>query len=431
MYRRPGFENSLRHWARRQQFENILTDIYDGKVWKDFDDKDSLKFFRPEVADSHLGLMLNLDWFQPFDGISHNTGVIYTAICNLPRDMRFKRENMLILGILPGPDEVSLHKINHYLAPIVNDLESLWGGVTLSRTYESQRKRIRAALILVSCDIPAARKVCGYVSALVSCHRCKKHANYENQTHNFAGIDDIDKWFISRDPALHRQDALGWRRCNSNAARDRFTKLTGVRWSELLRLPYFDPVRFIIIDPMHCLFLGIARWIVKRIWIDEGVLNSSDLSNIQKKMNEFQLPSDIGRIPNKVDCGEGFSNFTADQWRIFFTVYTTVSLWDYLPVKDRMILTHFVRICSILVNRIVETNSVREAHRRLIEIVKLIEECHGRGKVTPNLHLSLHLCECSFDYGPLYTFWCFSFERMNGILGKLKLNWFLVVFKEI
>ena len=31
-------------------------------------------------------------------------------------------------------------------------------------------------------------------------------------------------------------------------------------------------------------------------------------------MNEFQLPSDIGRIPNKVDCGEGFSNFTADQW---------------------------------------------------------------------------------------------------------------------
>jgi len=62
---------------------------------------------------------------------------------------------------------------------------------------------------------------------------------------------------------------------------------------------------------------------------------------------------------------------------------------------------------------------VQEAHRRLIEIVKLIEENHGRNKVTPNLHLSLHLAECSYDYGPLYAFWCFTFERMNGILGNL------------
>ena len=86
---------------------------------------------------------------------------------------------------------------------------------------------------------------------------------------------------------------------------------------------------------------------------------------------------------------------------------------------DRKILTQFVRICSILVNRIVKTELVREAHLRLIELVKLIENNHGRNHITPNLHLSLHLYECSSDYGPLYAFWCFSFERMNGILGNL------------
>jgi len=32
---------------------------------------------------------------------------------------------------------------------------------------------------------------------------------------------------------------------------------TGVRWSELLRLPYFDPTRFVVIDVMHNLFLGL------------------------------------------------------------------------------------------------------------------------------------------------------------------------------
>jgi hypothetical protein len=157
---------------------------------------------------------------------------------------------------------------------------------------------------------------------------------------------------------------------------------------------------------------------VKRIWVDENILSRNALLLVQKKMNEFQIPADLGRIPGKVHCGEGFSNFTADQWRIFFTIYATVSLWEHLPTKDRKILSHFVRICSILVSRILEKDLIQEAHGRLIEIIKLVEMHYGRDKITPNLHLSLHLHDCSIDYGPLYAFWCFSFERMNGILGK-------------
>jgi hypothetical protein len=137
--------------------------------------------------------MINLDWFQPYDGTFHSTGVIYAAICNLPCDIRFKRENLLLLGLLPGPNEVSLHKINHYLNPIVNDLKLLWDGITLNRTREFPSGRnIRAAVVLISCDIPAARKICGHISALVSCHRCMKRANYEDHQYNFAGMDNMD-----------------------------------------------------------------------------------------------------------------------------------------------------------------------------------------------------------------------------------------------
>ena len=71
-------------------------------------------------------------------------------------------------------------------------------------------------------------------------------------------------------------------------------KTNWVRWSELLRLPYFDPVRFATVDPMHCLFLGIAKWIVKRIWVDEEILTTNTLKMVQKKMDEFQIPSDLG-----------------------------------------------------------------------------------------------------------------------------------------
>ena len=86
MFRRLGFEELLRHWVNRSQLQNVLSDIYDGRVWKTFKESpeiDSPNFFRPEVADSNLGLMLNLDWFQPYEGTIYSTGVLYAAICNL------------------------------------------------------------------------------------------------------------------------------------------------------------------------------------------------------------------------------------------------------------------------------------------------------------------------------------------------------------
>ena len=41
----------------------------------------------------------------------------------------------------------------------------------------------------------------------------------------------------------------------------------GCRYSALLDLPYFDPVRMTIIDPMYNLFLGTAKHILKNAWM--------------------------------------------------------------------------------------------------------------------------------------------------------------------
>ena len=38
------------------------------------------------------------------------------------------------------------------------------------------------------------------------------------------------------------------------------------------------------------------------------------------------------------------------------------------------------------------------------------------------MHMSLYLKDCIKDYGSVYGFWCFNFERFNGILGKLHTN---------
>ena len=38
------------------------------------------------------------------------------------------------------------------------------------------------------------------------------------------------------------------------------------------------------------------------------------------------------------------------------------------------------------------------------------------------MHLHCHLKECVIDCGPVHAFWCFSFERFNGILGSMQVN---------
>lgn len=42
--------------------------------------------------------------------------------------------------------------------------------------------------------------------------------------------------------------------------------------------------------------------------------------------------------------------------------------------------------------------------------------------MSPNMHLHLHLKECIVDYGPVYAFWCFAYERFNGLLGAYQTN---------
>jgi hypothetical protein len=425
LYQRPGFEDMLQlSGAQRNSNSNIYSDIYDGRVWKTFPFDDGSSFFTTETAVTHLGLLFNLDWFQPFTYTQHSTGALYASICNLPRSERNKPENIIYLGFLPGPKEVGLERINHYLAPIVDEFLELWKGWRVPKTHRCpDGLDIKVALIVGSSDIPATRKLFGHGSAAMKCNRCEKRGTYSREykkTH-YGGMQDYNKW-VTRpaNPLLHRQYAHEWLRCFSKASREAHFKEHGVRWSELLRLPYMDPIRFAVVDPMHCLFLGVAKWIIKSIFINQNKLNMEQLHIAQNRMDHVDLPPDIGRIPPKIAIGnDGFSNLTADQWKTFIMIYSTTILWDMLDDNDRKILGHFVRACNLLVARFITEDDLKEAQERLKDMAYLIENTYGPEFITSNIHLALHIPDCCRDYGPIYNFWLFPFERLNGYIGEI------------
>ena len=202
---RPSVLEMCEEWRKLFVVDpSKLNDSFDGKVWIDFQCPGGQSFLANKGS---IGLMLNIDWFQPFKHRQYSVGVTYMVIMNLPRAIRFKRENFLLIGLIPGPKEPS-KTINTYLAPVVKDLLVLWQGVPL-RCGQPDVLTLRCALLCVACDLPAGRKTCGFLSytANLGCSRC--YCNFGTGVFGVRDYSGFNKHsWKPRSSDRHRKDVL-------------------------------------------------------------------------------------------------------------------------------------------------------------------------------------------------------------------------------
>ena len=189
-------------------------------------------------------------------------GAIYLACLNLPSDIRYRPENIYLAGIIPGPKEPSLQELNHLLRPLVDELLELWNpGVYLSRTALRRFGRlVRVAIVPLVCDLPAMRKTAGFAGHS-SAHFCSYCRLLLKDICNL----NRENWPPRMTWKEHHKKATAWRDANQ-ATRSSIFDIWGVRWSELLRLPYWDPTRFAVIDTMHNLLLGELKHHCVEVW---------------------------------------------------------------------------------------------------------------------------------------------------------------------
>ena len=63
-----------------------------------------------------------------------------------------------ITVLIPGPNEPDPIEMQRFLQPLKDEIRLLENGITINTL------RIRAKLAIVSCDLPATRKVLGFLS---------------------------------------------------------------------------------------------------------------------------------------------------------------------------------------------------------------------------------------------------------------------------
>lgn len=165
--------------------------------------------------------------------------------------------------------------MNNVIAPLVSKLQFFWQpGVVIPTFEHPEGLLIKAAVISAVCDLPAIRKLIGYAShsAKIFCSSCYlPHTEIESL--------DYNSW-PQRSLQGHQKESKQWRDATTLAERTKLFKSNGVRWSVLNQLPYWNPIDFVVVEPMHCLS-GMIEWHCRKLWgLD---LVAANLSESQKR----------------------------------------------------------------------------------------------------------------------------------------------------
>ncbi|KAI0067506.1 hypothetical protein BV25DRAFT_1867919 [Artomyces pyxidatus] len=331
------------------------------------------------------------------------------------------------------------------LKPLVDDLLRLWKpGVYLSQTASYPLGRlVRCALIPLVCDLPALRKVAGYMGhgGRFPCSFCRISNEHAHSNFDYSSWDR-HSW------GEHLATAIRWRDAASEKEQQDLFEEHGIRWSELLRLPYWDVTKYSVLDSMHNLFLGDFKRHCKNIWHMTSdleadtpetdvpnpkkksvVLDKNILKEVWRDIAQTYLPSWLGRPPKRFGATGG-GRIKADHWRTGCLVslpITLIRLWGqpHSSPEEKQLLENFLHLVVAVKWATKRTTSRRvrdivqsEYHRYCTSLVQLF----GPDVVMPNNHLTFHLVECLELFGPVRGWWAFPFERYNGIIQRFSTN---------
>ncbi|EJD34272.1 hypothetical protein AURDEDRAFT_131254 [Auricularia subglabra TFB-10046 SS5] len=179
---------------------------------------------------------------------------------NLPPELCYRPENLFFAGIMPPPSQPDVITISNLINPLVDQLVNLYNGTVMRTALHPDGITVRVAVLPIIGDLPAIRKLCGYVAptAELMCSYCNTV---------LAAIEDLnwDSWGF-RTAEDVRAAALRWQAATTIAAKNAVTAETGIRWSALHRLPYWDPVRSPVVGFMHNMVEGVLVHHLRILW---------------------------------------------------------------------------------------------------------------------------------------------------------------------
>ncbi|EPS92499.1 hypothetical protein FOMPIDRAFT_1103741, partial [Fomitopsis schrenkii] len=310
----------------------------------------------------------------------------------------------------------------------------------------------RGALLPIICDLSAARQISGFGShsATYLCSVCEIRQDE---------IEHIDKrsWTY-RTVDKHREQATVWRTLSTSTARKEHVKQGYARDTAFLRLPYWDSVRFTVVESMHAHYLNNlkhhirdtwgmsadhlsgdgARWYARKPIQDEDggqdtssggsyVLGRDVLEEVWSDQRRTLLPSCVAPAPSRI--GAQKRTLKADEWRTLATIHlviTLVRLWRFGSEREQAMLDNYIHLVSAIA--IAGLHSTSRAHIAAYDFhyQKYLEsflELYKEVPLMPSNHMAQHFADVFLDlFGPSHSIRAWAMERVNNTLHNFAKN---------
>lgn len=145
MFLRPNFFISLQHRFQRPIIPNIISDIYDGNLYRHWFNNGFLNNI------NNISLSWYTDGIPVFKSSHVSIWPVYLTINELPFKDRKKRQNTLLVGFWYGSQKpnmnIVIHKFRAQIEKLFNGIEVvLPNGNTIT---------VRGVILMGTCDLPA------------------------------------------------------------------------------------------------------------------------------------------------------------------------------------------------------------------------------------------------------------------------------------
>lgn len=191
--------------------------------------------------------------------------------------------------------------------------------------------------------------------------------------------------------------------------------------SPLLDITGFDPIKFVILDEMHMLYIGITKQLIQKlvlknsetfISLERVLILQKNLLNISKDVPvEFQR-----KTFDLMDLG----NWKATQFRFFLLYAGGVVMKDVLEedhYKHFLILYASCRILSSVKLAVQKATYVKNILRKFVE---LMPHFYGPNSQTMNIHNLIHIADDVINIeAPISQYSAFDFENSLGFIKSI------------
>lgn len=372
-------------FQRQKKESDSIEDIFDGNCYK-----------KLTKRGGPLSSKYNFTYTFSFDGCPIGKSskgtiwLIFATINELPPEMR--ASNMILIGVYVAEEEPEM---NSLLKPFVNEANKLSKDGLEWKNAENEI--IVSKFIPCQCcaDAIARARALNILqfNGKMGCNLCK-HCTEKLEgvkQRKYTMSDEVPEKRTHEETIEEMKKAA--KECGPGKKNPKH--INGVKGPTfLMYLNFFNLISNVIVDPMHCIFLGVIRQYMDILITSVGeefyIGSRKILEKINKRINNIHPPSCIQRPPRSL-----FHRFKykAKEWLIFLMYYSLPCLKGIIPEKYINHLSMLVRAVNILTSDSISPDSLDEAEKLLLDFVVLFQEYFGKKHMSFNIHSLLHVVQ--------------------------------------